>query len=164
MDFHVHSQVHSFCSMLVHGNTLHSRGTPFQGSHSFSFGRLIAARDTLNEPLFSLSGTHSRTFLHSLCCRCTLTALLLFLLVVVACLQTRSSSSSYSFNARDTLNGPLLSFVVSDPVHSHGSFSLLFKFLTPAHSHGVFFFVNSSIQSTSSSSHTGALSRCSSCW
>jgi len=27
MDFHMRSQVHSFCSMLVHGNTLHSRDT-----------------------------------------------------------------------------------------------------------------------------------------
>jgi len=31
----------------------------------------------------------------------------------------------FLFNARDTLNGPLLSFVTSDPVHSHGSFFLL---------------------------------------
>ena len=67
----------------------------FQGSHSFSFSRLIAARDTLNEPFFSLSGTHSRTFFHSFCCRCTLTALLLFLLHCCRCALTALFVNSF---------------------------------------------------------------------
>jgi len=43
MDFNMQSWVHSFCSMLVHGNTFHSFGTPSPlESHSFSFSRFVA--------------------------------------------------------------------------------------------------------------------------
>jgi len=106
----------------------------FQGSHSFSFSRLIGARDTLNEPFFSLSSTHSRTFLHSLCCP-------------LLCPGHTHGS---------------VFILLSDPVRSHGSFFSLSleclghtqratSSLLPAHTHGalVACFI----------AHTGTLSR-----
>ena len=83
MDFHMHSQVHSFCSMLVHGNTPHGRGTPSllrvphllfrqvnccSGHTQQAF--LLSVRHTLMDLssftllLFALPGTHSRVCLH----------------------------------------------------------------------------------------------------
>jgi len=66
MDFHMHSQMHSFCSMFVHGNTLHSLGTP----------SLLRVPLLLFQQVDCCSGHTQRVFLCSV--RCTLTDLSLF--------------------------------------------------------------------------------------
>jgi len=73
---HMHSQVHSFCPMLVHGNTFHSCGTP----------SLLRVPLLLFQQVDCCSGHTQRAFFQSVLC--TLTDL----------------SSFHS--ARDTLNGP----------------------------------------------------------
>jgi len=113
----MHSQAHSFCSMLVHGNTFHS-GTPsLLRVPLLLLQQVDHAWDTLNEPFFSLSGAHSRSFLHfalprtrsrvcflnhpCCCCRCTLTGFLL-LVHVIRCTLTDPLSSLLSAPSRNS--------------------------------------------------------------
>jgi len=104
MDFHVHSQVHSFCSMLVHGNTFHSCGTPSVPRVSLLlFEQFVVARDTLTRLSLCLSGAHSRTFPFSF-------------------LDDPAHTHGSSFFMLTPVHSHGVFF--GDPVHSHGSFFL----------------------------------------
>jgi len=90
----------------------------FWEAHSFSFSRLIAARDTLNEPFFTLFGTHSWTFLHLLCPGHTQRAILL----LVNCSPFVSPVSHWTTLLFIVVNGKLpaqaIHLLLCDPIAS----------------------------------------------
>jgi len=97
------------------------------------------ARDTLDGPSFFLlcTGTLSRRSSSCLVIRCTLTDPSL-VSIKSSCRYTLTALLRYLiFNARDTLNGPLLSFVVRS--YRSGALSRIPRillFLLPVHTHG----------------------------